>query len=98
MSESRIPRMWFSIGGGNYQIMLIDFEKASISTQGKSLSLTQVEKIEYQRKFPQIPPEVIEGESRQSTVSDMYAVGGVLIVLYRREWQYFHPIIQKDIA
>ena len=58
--------------------MLIDFGKASNSTQGKSLSLTQVEKIEYQRKFPQIPPEVIEGESWQSPFSDVYAVGGVL--------------------
>ena len=67
-----------NIGGGNYQIMLIDFGKASHTAQGKSLSLTQVEKVEYQRKYPQIPPEVIEGASRQSTFSDMYAVGGVL--------------------
>lgn len=67
-----------NIGAGNYQIMLIDFGKASKSTEGKHLSLTRVEKVEYLRKFPQIPPEVIEGDSQQSTYSDMYAVGGVL--------------------
>ena len=76
--------------------MLIDFGKASKSTEGKYLSLTRVEKVEYLCKFPQIPPEVIEGNSRQSTYSDMYAVGGVFY--HCREWQYFHPIVHKDTA
>ena len=62
---------------GHYQILLTDFGKATKSTQGKTLYLNQQEKSEYLRKFPQIPPEVIEGQARQSTFSDMYAVGGI---------------------
>ena len=38
---------------------------------------SEQEKKEYLCKFPQLPPEVIEGERPQSTTSDMYAVGGV---------------------
>lgn len=63
---------------GHYQVLLTDFGKATKSTQGKILYLSHQEKSEYLRKFPQIPPEVIEGQTRQSTFSDMYAVGGIL--------------------
>ena len=62
---------------GHYQILLTDFGKATKSTQGKTLYLNQQEKSEYVRKFPQIPPEVLEGQAQQSTFSDMYAVGGI---------------------
>ena len=39
--------------------------------------LTLPEREEYQRKFTHIAPEVISGEYRQSTFSDMFSVGGV---------------------
>jgi len=97
-------------GGGNYQIMVIDFGKASHTAQ--DTSLTQVEKVEYQRKFPLIPSQVIEGASQQSTFGDMYAVGGVLyyIVIFSPHYtetlldiaekcritQYLHRLIAKQ--
>ena len=63
---------------GKYQIMLIDFGKATKCESGKMLHLTAVERIEYQKKFPQIAPEVGDGINRQSIYSDMYSIGGVL--------------------
>lgn len=66
------------VGTGRYQILVIDFGKATKTIQGKFLHLSQQEKTEYQRKFPQIAPEVVEGEKQQSTFSDVYAIGGVL--------------------
>jgi len=66
------------VGAGKYQILVIDFGKATKATQGNFLYLNSQEKKEYQRKFPQIAPEVVEGDTRQSTFSDMYSVGGLL--------------------
>jgi len=63
---------------GKYQIMLIDFGKATKCESGKMLHLTAVERIEYRKKFPQIAPEVVDGINRQSIYSDMYSIGGVL--------------------
>lgn len=40
--------------------------------------LSWQEKDEYCRKFPQLAPEVVEGDCRQSTYSDMFAVGGII--------------------
>jgi len=48
------------VGAGKYQILVIDFGKATKATQGNFLYLNSQEKKEYQRKFPQIAPEVIE--------------------------------------
>ena len=61
-----------------YQIVLIDFGKATKLSQGKQYHLSSKEKQEYTQKFPQLAPEVIEGDCRQSAHSDMYAVGGVI--------------------
>ena len=62
----------------NYQIAVVDFGKATKLTKGKMYHLTVSEKEEYYHKFPQLAPEIIEGECRQSTFSDMYAVGGII--------------------
>ena len=51
-----------TIGMGRYQILVIDFGKATNTIQSKFLYLSQQEKLEYQRKYPQIAPEVVEGE------------------------------------
>ena len=52
---------------GNYQIVLVDFGKATKLTQGRMYHLNWQEKHEYQQKFPQLPPEVVEGDCRQCT-------------------------------
>ena len=66
---------------GNYQIVLIDFGKATKSKCGKMLHLPVQDRLEYQKKFPQIAPEVVDGIYRQSTYSDMYSVGECYIKL-----------------
>ena len=44
----------------NYQIVLIDFGKATECEKGRMLYLTNEERLEYQRRFPHIAPEVRE--------------------------------------
>lgn len=61
-----------------YQIVLIDFGKATKISDSKRYHLTAIEKCEYIRKYPHIPPEVIEGVCRQSKSSDIYAIGRLL--------------------
>lgn len=60
------------------QIIVIDFGKATSTENGKHYHLTEREKAEYVRRYVHMSPEVIEGITRQSIPSDMYAVGGVL--------------------
>ena len=62
----------------HYQILLVDFGKATKIDNGKLYSLNAIEKDEYRMKFPHIAPEVIESESKQTTYSDMFSVGGIL--------------------
>ena len=57
---------------------MIDFGKATKCEKGSMLYLTNEERLEYQRRFPQIAPKVREGENRQSVYSDIFAVGGIL--------------------
>ena len=61
-----------------YQIVLIDFGKAKKIAESRRYHLTLFEQSEYIRKYPHIPPEVIEGEQRQSRWSDIYAIGRLL--------------------
>ena len=67
-----------TVTSNKYQIVLIDFGKATKFSLGKQYHLSSKEKQEYFQKFPQLAPEVIEGDCRQTTHSDMYAVGGVI--------------------
>ena len=60
------------------QILIIDFGKATSIENGKHYRLSEIEKAEYIRCYSHISPEVIEGLLRQTTMSDMYAVGGIL--------------------
>ena len=62
-------------GGNQFQVLLIDFGKATKTTEGKLYRLTELEKESYRIRFAHIAPEVIDGECRQTTYSDMYAVG-----------------------
>ena len=61
-----------------YQVVLIDFGKATSMQESKRYHLSGVEKIEYRRNFPHIAPEVVEGETKQTKSSDIYAFGKLL--------------------
>ena len=69
----------------NYQIVLVDFGKATKLTKGRMYHLNWQEKHEYRQKFPQLAPEVVEGDCRQCTHSDMYAVGGIVYQIADRK-------------
>lgn len=61
----------------NFQIVLIDFGKATNISKGKHYHLSLTERIQYRQKYPHIAPEVVEGETKQSMCSDMFSVGGI---------------------
>ena len=61
-----------------YQIVLIDFGKATTIRQKCCLQLTQDERAVYKRKYPHIAAEVIDGITSYSAKSDMFSVGRVL--------------------
>lgn len=61
-----------------YQIVLIDFGKSTKVTESVRYNLSATERGEYIRKYPHIPPEVIEGDRRPSKESDIYAAGKLL--------------------
>ena len=65
-----------------FNIVVIDFGKATKATEGKKLILSQLEKADYMRRYPHIAPEVIEGCANQSTESDMYSLGDILLFIY----------------
>ncbi len=49
----------------SYQVVLIDFGKATRMSESKRYHLSDLEKREYARRHPHISPEVIEGEMKQ---------------------------------
>lgn len=57
-----------------FQVVLVDFGKATKVVNAKRYKLTAFEKKEYLQKYPHIAPEVIEGETKQSIQSDIYSV------------------------
>lgn len=63
---------------GVYHVVLIDFGKATHVTRGRVYNLTEREKEQYVVKFPHYAPEVINGNGKQTIMSDMYAVGVLL--------------------
>ncbi len=60
------------------QIVLIDFGKATTVNDGRKYSLSDTEKAEYTRRYPHLALEVIDGITRQTKWSDMYAAGGIV--------------------
>ena len=65
-------------GSFMYQVVLIDFGKASTIKEGHRLRLSDSERHQYKMKYPTIAPEVVDGVHPFSTKSDMYAVGHVI--------------------
>ena len=61
-----------------FQIIVIDFGKATSVDGGRTFSLTESDKAEHYSLYAHIPPEVIEGVSSQTTMSDIYSAGCII--------------------
>ena len=82
----------------NYiQIVLIDFGKATPLKNSRKYNLSDIEKAEYTRKYPQIAPEVIDGMTTLTTWSDMYAAGRVVQYLIDHEFFRQLPSEQRRL-
>ncbi len=57
------------------QIVLIDFGKVTTVSNGRKYRLSDIEKT---RRYPHLAPEVIDGITRQTKWSDIYAAGGIM--------------------
>ena len=68
-----------------FHIVLIDFGKACELQAGRLYKFCEDEKREYLKKYPHIAPEVVHGEHKQSTYSDIYSVGKILTKLLDRD-------------
>ena len=70
----------------NNQVVLIDFGKATHISEAKRYHLSETERSEYTYKYPHMAPEVIYGESSQTTFSDMFSFGKVIykVIDYNR--------------
>ena len=58
--------------------VLVDFNKACLSDEGRFHTSSPAEKKMYRRNHPQVAPEVREGYSRQKFASDIYAFGRIV--------------------
>ena len=76
-SISEVARSSTSAHSSSVQIVLIDFGKATSTDEGKTYKLNNIEKFQYTTKFPHMAPEVTEGLSPQSKMSDIYSPGSI---------------------
>ena len=63
----------------HFKPTLIDFGKACSFTDAKSKQLSQESKIVYRTRHAHIAPEIVDGISKQSAASDIYALGRVIL-------------------
>lgn len=82
----------------DFHIVLVDFGKATAASQGKKYCLSLVERIQYRQKYPHIAPEVVEGESIQSTFSDMFSVGGLFYKIVDKGYLSHLNELEKKLA
>jgi serine/threonine protein kinase len=61
-----------------YLPKIVDFNKARYIRDCSFKSLSVEEKITYRHRYPQIPPEVVNGLAKKSPSSDIYSFGYVL--------------------
>lgn len=66
----------------HYHIVLTDFGKATEISSAKKYNLSEPEKVQYLVKYPHIAPEVIHGDAKQSTYSDMYSTGMLFLKIF----------------
>lgn len=67
----------------DYQIILIDFGKATEKNNGKKYSLSLSEKLHYHIHYHHIAPEVIDGTMKQSIFSDIYSAGRIMCIIWQ---------------
>ena len=63
-----------------FDAILIHFGKACSFANAKRKELSEGLKAEYREKHGHIAPEIIEGKSKQSPASDVYALGRVVLI------------------
>jgi len=68
----------------SYSVVLIDFNKATRLSDGKHYTLSPYEKTLHYTHHPHLAPEVIEGTSKQTCASDIFAVGRLLKQIAKR--------------
>ena len=61
--------------------VLVDFGKACFKEAGRKYHLSPSLQQEYLKNHPQVPPDVVAGESVQSHASDIYSFGRVLMAI-----------------
>ena len=79
-----------------YHAVLIDFGKATEKESGQVYELSDQEKVEYHMKFPHIAPEVVVGEFKQSTYSDIFSLGQLLFRIWEKEYFSSTPASPKE--
>ena len=77
-------------------VVLIDFGKATGKDSGRQYRLSRQEKMNYLTKYPQIAPEVVHGEYRQTVYSDMFSLGQVLVQISDRGHFSSLPVKHKN--
>lgn len=65
-----------------YQIVLIDFGKATEKNNGKKY-LSFSEKLHCHLHYRHIAPEVIDGTMKQSIFSDIYSAGRIMRIIWQ---------------
>ena len=63
---------------GAVRAVLVDFNKACLSGEGRFYTLSPSEKKKYIKNHPQVAPEVREGYRCQTFASDLYAFGRIV--------------------
>ena len=68
----------------NHSIVLIDFNKATRKMNGRRYTLSPDEKTLHYAHSPHLAPEVIEGTSKQTCASDIFAAGRIFKKVAKR--------------
>ena len=62
--------------------VIIDFGKACFTSDPKpAKSLSVIQQEEYRKRYPHIAPEIVNGSGRQSTLSDVFSLGRIVIAI-----------------
>ena len=65
------------VSSNKFNVLLIDYGKATEKSLGKLYKLSDTEKLLYRTHHLHLAPEIIDGVVKQSTTSDVYSVGKV---------------------
>lgn len=82
-----------------YQVILTDFGKATPVSHGRLYHFSESEKARHLRRYQHIAPEVVRGERKQTTASDIYAVGVLFSRLLDHDCFFsLSPSLKNDFA